>query len=245
MDVNELVAALRSTIESARSMPMSASAMVNRGDVLDLIRQIEVALPTAFADSQELLAHRDAVLDEARRRAAEIVAEADLERERLVCDSEVFRVAKHDAEEVLGAARREHDELRAQIDAYVDTKLATFEIALTRTLDAVTRGRDKLQGRSPFQALAAEEAEHQPVNGHNGAAVLSHDDLLAPGPQPIPSAPRRQPEGPPSSAAPTPEAPAAEPRRPAESRPAVPLPGQPASDRPVARHARSHIGEPA
>lgn len=244
MDVNELVAALRSAIESARSMPMSASAMVNRGEVLDLIRRIEVALPTAFADSQELLDHRDGVLDDARRRAAEIVAEAGRERERLVCDSEVFRVAKHDAEEVLGAARREHDELRAQIDEYVDTKLATFEIALTRTLDAVTRGRDKLQGRSPFQALAAEEAEHERVNGHNGAVVGGHDDLLAPGPQPIDAEPPRQPAAPASAAAPTAEPPADGPR-PAEPRPTVPLPGQPASDRPVARHARSHVGEPA
>ena len=37
MDVNDLIAQLRSLVENARSMPMSASAVINRGDALDLI----------------------------------------------------------------------------------------------------------------------------------------------------------------------------------------------------------------
>ncbi|MDX6222340.1 MAG: hypothetical protein QOD91_1394, partial [Frankiales bacterium] len=44
-------------------------------------------------------------------------------------------------------AREEAAGMRREVDDYVDTKLANFEVVLTRTLGAVERGRDKLRGR--------------------------------------------------------------------------------------------------
>ena len=38
--------------------------------------------------------------------------------------------------------------MRAEVDDYVDTKLANFEVVLDKTLAAVNRGRDKLRGRT-------------------------------------------------------------------------------------------------
>ena len=35
--------------------------------------------------------------------------------------------------------------MRAEVDDYVDTKLANFEVVLDKTLAAVNRGREKLQ----------------------------------------------------------------------------------------------------
>ena len=44
----------------------------------------------------------------------------------------------------VSTARRAAEELEREADAYVDTKLAEFEVALERTLDTVRRGRRRL-----------------------------------------------------------------------------------------------------
>jgi vacuolar-type H+-ATPase subunit H len=154
VDVNELIARLRATIEGARSMPMSASAVINRSEVLDLVSQLESAVPTAFADQEKVYAERDGVIAKAREEAAEILASAQREREQLVGETDVFKLAKHEADAERARAAAEAAELRSETDDYVDTRLATFEITLTKTLEAVSRGRTKLQGRTHFDDLS-------------------------------------------------------------------------------------------
>ena len=54
--------------------------------------------------------------------------------------------------------------MRREVDDYVDTKLANFEVVLTRTLGAVERGRDKLRGRREHDELDdMDEAELDPL----------------------------------------------------------------------------------
>jgi len=147
VDVKDLIDQLRSTIEGARSMPMSSSAVINRGEILALIADLEKALPEAFEHSDKVYSERDAVISEAETRAARIVEEAGFEHDRLVSDTDVYRIAVRKAEELRANVERECDALRHETDEYVDTRLANFEITLNKTLEAVTRGRDRLQGR--------------------------------------------------------------------------------------------------
>ncbi len=147
MDVQELIGRLRATIEGARSMPMSSSAVIHRAEVLDLITELEKAVPTAFEESARVFSERDALLTEAEERAARIIEEASFERDRLVSETEVYRIALRQAEELRDTVERECAGLRHETDEYVDTRLANFEITLTKTLKAVSRGRDRLSGR--------------------------------------------------------------------------------------------------
>jgi cell division septum initiation protein DivIVA len=159
VDVHEKLAELRRVVEQARSMPMSASAVVNRGEVLELIDQLTGAVETAFTDSQQVLADREAVVDEGRRAAEQIVADAHSEREKIISDTDVYRVAKREADEIVERARSEAEELRKETDDYVDAKLANFEITLERTTEAVKRGRERLAGRSAFDDLTSDEVD--------------------------------------------------------------------------------------
>jgi cell division septum initiation protein DivIVA len=159
VDVHEKLAELRRVVEQARSMPMSASAVVNRGEVLELIDQLTGAVETAFTDSQKVLADRESVVDEGRRAAEQIVAEAHNEREKIISDTDVYRVAKREADEIVEKARSEAEALRKETDDYVDAKLANFEITLERTTEAVKRGRERLAGRSAFDDLTSDEVD--------------------------------------------------------------------------------------
>lgn len=82
------------------------------------------------------------------------MSNAHAERTRLLSDSEVYQAAQQEAKALLREAEQEAAELRTETDEYVDSKLANLEISLTKTLDAVTRGRARLHGRSHFDQLS-------------------------------------------------------------------------------------------
>ena len=143
-DVEEQVARLREAIEQARSMPMSASAVINRAEVLELVDQVSAALDEAFSAASEVVGDRAAVVASGQNEADELLRRAREESDRLVAETHVFQVAQERAAEVEEAARREGEELRAETDRYVEEKLAHFEASLMRTLEAVQRGRARM-----------------------------------------------------------------------------------------------------
>ena len=159
MDVKAKLAEIREAIETARSMPMSSSAVVNRTELLGLLNGLEAAIDNAFTESQRVVANRDSLVDEGHKAADLIVHIAENERDRLVSDTEVYRLAQHKAERMVTETKLETEALRSETDEYVDATLANFEITLERTLDAVKRGRDRLAGRTVMDGLTAEEAD--------------------------------------------------------------------------------------
>lgn len=166
MDVHAKVAEIRQIIERARSLPMSASAVVNRADLLHHLDDLKERLAVAFSDAQQVMSDRESVVDEGQKEADEILRDARNERDRIASDTEVFRVAKRRADEVRDQAHAEAEGLRKETDDYVDGKLATFEIALERTMEAVTRGRERLAGRSAMDSLTDEEVDRIQLPEH-------------------------------------------------------------------------------
>lgn len=137
---------LRTAVEEARSMPMSASAMINRAEFLDMIAALDAAIDQTLSHATEVVGDREGVLAAASSQAEEIVRDAELERERLVSETDVFRLAEMRAAEITESAERAAAELQAETDQYVEEKLANFELTLERTLELVRRGRAKLSG---------------------------------------------------------------------------------------------------
>ncbi|MEV6330957.1 ATP synthase F0 subunit B [Streptomyces sp. NPDC051909] len=149
MDVQKKLDDIVDTVRSARSMPMSASCVVNRAELLALLEEVRGALPGSLAQAQELLGGREQMVEQARQEAERIIEAAHAERGSIVSDSQVARQSQDEAERILAEARREAEEIRAEADDYVDSKLANFEVVLNKTIASVDRGREKLLGRGP------------------------------------------------------------------------------------------------
>ncbi|MGN6252217.1 MAG: hypothetical protein ACTHNS_10430 [Marmoricola sp.] len=145
-DIDARLAELRELVASARSMPMSSSVMVNRSELDDVLGRLESAIGDTLSRASEVVGDREAVLAEATAEAAEIVRQAEVHRDKLVSDTDVYKLAVQRAEEVDAGAQREAAELRQETDQYVEERLANFELTLERTLEAVRRGRARLTG---------------------------------------------------------------------------------------------------
>ncbi|GGO93842.1 ATP synthase F0 subunit B [Wenjunlia tyrosinilytica] len=149
MDVQKKLDEIVAAVEGARSMPMSASCVVNRAELLAMLEEVRAVLPDSLAQARAVLGDREQVVEEARREAERILQSAHAERGSLISDTQVARQSQGEADRILSDARREAEEIRAEADDYVDSKLANFEVVLTKTLGAVDRGREKLLGRGP------------------------------------------------------------------------------------------------
>ncbi|MFF4247815.1 cell division initiation protein [Streptomyces sp. NPDC001822] len=147
MDVQKKLDEIVETVGSARSMPMSASCVVNRAELLALLEEVREALPGSLAHAQELIGGREQLVEQARQEADRIIESAHAERGSLISGTEVAQRSQAEADRILSEARREADEVRAEADEYVDSKLANFEVVLTKTIGSVDRGREKLLGR--------------------------------------------------------------------------------------------------
>jgi len=162
MDIHAKLDELTSLLESARAMPMSASCIVNRVEILERIEELRKMLPGELTTAQQILDDRGAVIAEGRAEAERILAEADAERARLVSKTEIVREASREADSLVAAARSDAERMRVEIDDYVDTKLANFEVVLHKTLQAVEKGRAKISGRHELDVLAGTELEDAP-----------------------------------------------------------------------------------
>lgn len=153
MDVQRKLDELTDLIEQARAMPMSASAIINRAEVLELVDDIRTTLPPQLADADLLLARRDQLVAEGRAEADRIIDAAYAEQGRLVSETEVIRQATIEGERIVHEAQTTADRTQHEVDDYVDARLANFEVVLEKTLGTVARGRAKLSGRTEQDTL--------------------------------------------------------------------------------------------
>lgn len=162
MDVPAKIEEIEQLVRAARAMPMSASCVVNRVELLDHLAELRSLLPDELAGAQRVLADSEAVIEEGRVEAARIIEAATAERARLVSRTEVAREASVEAERILADARADAARMQSEVDDYVDAKLANFEVVLHKTLAAVERGRAKISGRHELDDLAGEEQDDDP-----------------------------------------------------------------------------------
>lgn len=158
MDVQERLEELAVLIEDAKAMPLSASCIINRTQVLDLIEEIRHLLPESVQRADRLLSDREAVLQEGRREAERLINRARSEAHRMLSEHEVYLAAVAEAQAMRAEVIQETSQMRRETDDYVDAKLASFEIVLQKTLRSVDRGRERLRTQM-YDELAQQDEE--------------------------------------------------------------------------------------
>ena len=143
-DIDARLRDLRAAIESARSVPMSASVMFNRLEFLRLLDALEASVDDTLSQATEVVEDRDAFVDTGRIEAIEMLREAERRSEDLASDTGMFRLAQLRAEEVTQAAEHAAAALQAEADRYVEAKLANAEHSLEKAADRIRGARANL-----------------------------------------------------------------------------------------------------
>jgi vacuolar-type H+-ATPase subunit H len=160
VDPLDRIAEVVAMVESARTMPMSRSCLVDRRELLDELTSLQNELPAELRRAANLLDERDKIIEAGKQEADRIIAEGEQEHARLVSVHEIVVSAEHEANRIITEARNEAQRLRDEVDDYVDTALANFEQFLTRALASIERGRDKMHALREIGTFSTED-EHE------------------------------------------------------------------------------------
>jgi hypothetical protein len=167
MDLAGRLAQLEELVREAKSMPLSSSVLINKEDVVEMLREMQEALPEEIKQARWIVRDREDLLGKARAEGDRIIEAAREEQRRMALKEQVAQRAEEEAETILRDAEERTQGMQREAEDYVDGKLAQFEISLRRileeaqatargiakTLDQVEVGRERL--RAP--ATAAEQ----------------------------------------------------------------------------------------
>ena len=153
MEAIERLAAAITMIEEAKGVPLSASCIIHRGELLAALDQARAALPNDLERAMKILREQDRLIEEARSNADTLISQAREEVSSLVADTEIVAAARKEAKKIIDEVNDEAEAQQEEIDAYVDSRLATLEVILNKTLDTISKGRDRLAGVDAKSAL--------------------------------------------------------------------------------------------
>lgn len=168
MDLATRLLELEEMVRDAKSMPLSSSALLNRDEVLVLIEELKDSLPEEIKQARWVVKDREELLAKARRDAEAMVESARAEQLRMASHEAVVQRAKEESERIVHEANEDARRLRLEAEDYADSKLAQLEAVLqkiledtvvsnetlSRTIDQVIAGREKLRGAAPAAGLA-------------------------------------------------------------------------------------------
>ncbi len=154
MDSVEKLTAAITLVEEARGVPLSASCVVHRAEMLEILDEARESLPTDFESARKIIDTREAIIEEARVSAEQMIAIAREDVAQMVERTSIVQIARDEARKILDDARETAEQEKQEVEEYIDGRLATLEVILNKTMDAVSRGRGRLAGANDKDVLS-------------------------------------------------------------------------------------------
>jgi hypothetical protein len=159
MDSIEKLNTAITVVEEARGVPLSASCVVHRGEMLEILEGARDVLPKDLFSAEVIISEKAQIIEEGRASAEAMIATAREDVARMVEQTAIVQAARDEAQRILDEARDVAEDERREVEAYIDGRLATLEVILTKTMDAVARGRERLEGADDKDVLAQLNAD--------------------------------------------------------------------------------------
>ena len=162
-------------VESARSIPLSASIMVNKAEILDLLDQAREALPEDLVAADAVVADADAVLVRADSAAEQAIAEANTRA------SSTLEAANTKADQIVSAAREEAERTTSRADAEAEATLAQVRADAEAALADAQAQADRLVSTENIVRMAEDRAREIVADARREEANLREgaDDYVA------------------------------------------------------------------
>jgi dsDNA-specific endonuclease/ATPase MutS2 len=165
LDAEGLVHRVLDVVNTAKAMPLSASVLVSRDEIVDLLSEALERLPDELREARWLLRERAEFMAEREREAEALMDDVRAQAEHMVSRTEVVRQANQVAQRILDDANEEARRMRHEAEDYCDQKLAGMEIVLERIMRTVQSGRAKLQATAPAADTPVAAAAGQDDDG--------------------------------------------------------------------------------
>ncbi len=127
MKVLELLDELDEIMETASSVPVVRKVMVDPNEVTEIVKEIRLELPDEIQQAQWIKNERTRILEEAKAEYENIIEDAKKKAAELVEQDEITVKAKQRAEEILRVAKENCSVMKMSILDYTDGMLYNLQ----------------------------------------------------------------------------------------------------------------------
>ena len=171
MDLLNLVDKLETLATTSGKVPGTRKVLLDQEKALELVDQMRLGIPKDIQEAEEILARREAIINQSLLDARRIKSSAEDESRTKVNESEIVAEAQKQSDEMLAEAKQRSDALvqdaqkkahqtMQEAQAFADNRveeanrysqdtLYNLEQHLSIVLNSVRRGLDSLEGQAP------------------------------------------------------------------------------------------------
>jgi vacuolar-type H+-ATPase subunit H len=146
MDILYLLERLEEVLGAGFRPPFTTRTLIDDEECFAIIDQIRLSIPNEIRQARMVNSERDALLDEARARAEQILKMAETEAQERVRDHYVTQQAQGHANEIHAQAERDAERTRQEADDYVYRALTELDQQLEGLSTTVRNGLQALRG---------------------------------------------------------------------------------------------------
>ncbi|HPX92903.1 MAG TPA: hypothetical protein PK646_01245 [Bacillota bacterium] len=135
---------LETELMEAKNLPFSDKCLVEREEMLFLVRMIREGLPEELDRAKWVLQQNRQLINQARREADTIMRDAEAQMARMIDEHEVTQQAINNASALIDEATRQGADIRVAAIHYAREMMTNLENHLTDILVNITRNKKSL-----------------------------------------------------------------------------------------------------
>lgn len=120
MEIFTLLEALEDILERSKNLPFSDRVLVERSEMLDLIKEIRLKLPDELKQAKWIKEERERIISEANKDADDIVKEAEKRIISMIDEHEITKKAYEKKDEIVAEANEKYRIMDRETKAYAD-----------------------------------------------------------------------------------------------------------------------------
>ena len=148
MRVEDLINELEDMMNDAKVLPLTGGkAVVDTEAVLDILDDIQDALPGEVRQAKSIVADRSQILAEAKKEAEEIIRAGEEKKKQLVAEDEITKQAQAQAADILSDAKKKSSEKKKAANGYVTDLMKRADETLTDLTNEIRKTRQDIQAQ--------------------------------------------------------------------------------------------------
>ncbi len=163
MDILQLIDRLEELFNDAKAVPFTHNVIVDEDRMLELIDQMRIAIPEEVKKAQQVVAQRDRVMAQAQEEANRTLQLSRDKADQYVQKDVIVQEAQRRAEQIISQARAEAEATRVDADNYVVDTLMQLQDQIAKLSNQVSNGvrmvQEEQMRKSSANAPISEKTE--------------------------------------------------------------------------------------
>ena len=142
---NALIDELYDVLERATKLPFVNKSLTDVSEMISILDELCENLPEEIAQARAIVGDRNTIIEEARKEAETIIANAQAKAEFLVSQEEVTKNANEQAAALIEETQQKVREMKKAANDYVDDIMLRTDDAIAASLSEIRQTRQNIK----------------------------------------------------------------------------------------------------